>query len=381
MTKPTRKQIIFIIIGVLIIAAIVYGFLPKAQPVNTAIVEQAPLQVTIKEEGQTHVKHRYKITSPVTAFAHRITLDPGNEVEKGQQLVVLESPDLSPRHKAQTIAQVEAAEAALKRAREKADHAIEERERIERLEQKGAATQQQMEQAQAAAATAIAARNAARAKLKVSKAQAGLSDAVKKLPNKYILQAPISGRVLTVHHRSSGVVTAGQPLLTIGNVDQLELRIDVLSKDAVRISKGTRIIITQWGGTDSLVAKVTRIQPKGHTKISALGVEEQRVEVTAEFVSPRKKWDELGSGYHVLAEFIVWQSDSVLQVPTSALFRTPQDHWAVFVVESGTAHHRKVEVGHQTGLSAQILDGLSENDLVIVHPASDIEDGVEVEMQ
>ena len=153
-----------------------------------------------------------------------------------------------------------------------------------------------------------------------------------------------------------------------------------MSQDAVRITPGMRVVLEQWGGEDSLEATVTRVEQQGNEVISALGVEEQRVQVIAELTSQKEKWGALGSGYRVLARFIIWEEDNVLQVPTSALFRE-DENWAVFVVEDGMANRRSVSVGQQTGLSAQILEGLSEGDTVIIHPGDAIDDGKEVEAE
>ncbi len=195
-----------------------------------------------------------------------------------------------------------------------------------------------------------------------------------------MLRAPIPGSILAIHHKSAGYVNAGEPLLEIGNTDSLEVRVEVLSEDAVRIAPGMRVVLEQWGGEELLEAAVSRVERQGKVEVSALGVEEQRVQVVADLQSPYEKWKTLGSGYRVLARFMIWEKEDVLQVPASALFRT-EEGWAVFVVNDGEAHRQKVKVGRQTGLSAQILEGLPEGDEVIVHPGSDIEDGVKVEVQ
>lgn len=385
MKKPTRKQIILIIIGVLVITAIVYGFLPDAQPVQTARVTSAPLQVTVEEEGKTYVKQSYVISSPVTAFARRIQFEPGDSVEKGTSLVELEPPRSAPldsRAQAEAAARVDAAEASLDQAETKLEQATKERNRLERLANAGTATQQQLEQAQTEFEQALGSRNAARAELTAALAAAGEAgeESARQRVNR-VLRAPTTGRVLAVHHKSEGHIQAGESLMEIGNTDSLEVRVEVLSQDAVRITPGMRIILEQWGGEDSLEAAVTRVERQGSEVVSALGVEEQRVQVIAELTSPRETWETLGSGYRVLAKFIIWEDENVLQIPTSALFRENDENWAVFVVEDGTANRRIVTVGRQTGLSAQILDGLSEGDTVIIHPDAAIEDGIEVEAE
>lgn len=384
MNRPTRKQIILIIVGLLIAAVVAYGFLPGAVVVETARVQSDSLQVTVEEEGKTHAEETYTISSPIAAFVRRIDLEAGDAVKEGEELVWLEPPRstmLDPRSRAEAEARVKAAEASLEQANNQAELAISERDRLERLTGAGSATRQQLEQAQSEAVRAAAARNAARAEL--ASARAAVSSGAGKtggMPARTVLRAPAAGHVLAIHRKSEGFVNAGEPLVEIGNTDSLEVRIDVLSEDAVRISEGMRVVLDQWGGETSLEASVTRVERQGNVEVSALGVEEQRVQVIAELESPTEEWTRLGSGYRVLAEFIIWEDDNVLQVPASALFRK-EEGWALFVVEGGRAHRRIVTVGQQAGLNTQVLDGLSEGDLVIVHPGSEIEDGVKVDTE
>jgi HlyD family secretion protein len=192
------------------------------------------------------------------------------------------------------------------------------------------------------------------------------------------LKAPVDSRVLQLHHESEGVVATGEPLLEIGDPAALEIAVDVLSADAVRIRPGTAVRLLRWGGPDPLAAAVRTVEPTGFTKISALGVEEQRVWVIADIVSPRAEWEQLGDGYRVEAEFLLWEADEVLQVPASALFRVDDD-WSVYVIEQGKARLRSVGVGRSSGLATQILDGLQDGDTVILHPDDRIGDGVRVE--
>jgi HlyD family secretion protein len=188
------------------------------------------------------------------------------------------------------------------------------------------------------------------------------------------VRSPVSGRVLRVVRESEGVVNPGEPLLEIANARALEVEVEVLSADAVKMAPGTRVIFTRWGGEQPLEGRVRLVEPTGFTKISALGVEEQRVRVIADFTSPEDRWNRLGDGYRVEAAFVLWEDDSVLQVPASALFRQG-DGWAVFVVEKGTARRRAVAIGHRTGLAVHVLSGLQEGARVITHPDDAIEDG------
>ena len=175
-------------------------------------------------------------------------------------------------------------------------------------------------------------------------------------------------------------MNAGEPILEVGNAERLEIWTDVLSQDAVRIRPGTRVLIDRWGGDALLEAVVSRVEPQATTEISALGVEEQRVEVVADIVSPPGMWENLGTGYRVLSRFVIWENDRVLRIPTGALFRT-EDGWAVFAVENDTAVRKPVTVGRRAGLAVQVLSGLDEEDVVIVHPDAAIEEGVRVSPQ
>jgi HlyD family secretion protein len=196
-------------------------------------------------------------------------------------------------------------------------------------------------------------------------------------PETVKLRAPVASRVLQLHHESEGVVVTGEALLEIGDPAALEVAVDVLSADAVRIRPGTPVEFHRWGGELPLDGVVRSIEPTGFTKVSALGVEEQRVWVIADLTTPREQWQQLGDGYRVEAHFILWQEAAVLQVPASALFRTA-DGWAVFAVVDGRAQLTQVGIGHNNGLDTQIVAGLDAGTSVIVHPDDRVEDGVRV---
>jgi HlyD family secretion protein len=191
------------------------------------------------------------------------------------------------------------------------------------------------------------------------------------------VRSPVAGRVLAIHQESAGVVAAGQPLLDVGDSGELEVMIEVLSRDAVRIAPGGRVLLERWGGEAPLEGVVRTVEPTGFTKVSALGVEEQRVRVIADLASPPESWQRLGDGYRVEAKFIVWSSEDTLTVPSSALFRR-DDGWAAFVVEGGRAREKLVTPGHGSGLLTEVVAGLEEGATVVVHPGDAIADGVRV---
>ncbi|HSW29585.1 MAG TPA: efflux RND transporter periplasmic adaptor subunit, partial [Longimicrobiales bacterium] len=368
MFKITRKQVVLGAAAVAVLAALVWSFLPEPEPVQTAAVRRGPLQVIVEEEARTEVADRYTVSSPVSAWVRRIELEAGDSVVAGQSLASLEpprTPVLDPSNRTGAEARVRAAESAATQAR--AEHA-----RVERLAAAGAATRQALEQAAGAADRADAELDAARAALSGAAGAGGLAV-------EQVLRAPVAGRVLSIPSRSARHVNPAEPLVVIGSTEHLEVHADVLSQDAVRIRPGTRVMLEQWGGDTPLQAVVTRVEPQGFTSVSSLGVEEQRVRVVAAIESPPESWNGgLGAGYRVLARFVVWEGEDVLQVPSAALFRVGEE-WAAFVVEAGRAVRRTVKIGQQAGLDTQVLEGLQEGDQVIVHPGNAVEDGVAVE--
>ena len=396
MTGPTRRQILLIIAALLTAALVVYSFLPAPVPVRTARAEYAPLRETVEEEGETRVDQQYVISSPVAAFIRRIELDAGDPVRRGQPLGQLEAPRasiLDVRARDEASARVAAAEASLEQAREQARSAQASAEladadlkRIQALFESGAVARRDLDQARADASQADANLEAARARVETARAELAATRATLKSaakgdagqPVQQVLLSPVTGWVLAVHRRSEGFVNPGEPILEVGDIRRRQVWTDVLSQDAVRIRTGTRVSIDGWGGDVPLEAVVSRVEPLGVTEVSALGVEEQRVQIVADFVSPPEMWSGLGTGYRVLSRFVIWEAERVLQIPTGALFRT-QDGWSVFTVEQGRAHRKPVTVGRRAGLAAQVLSGLSEGEVVIVHPDTAVEEGVRVE--
>jgi len=392
----TRGRIGLLLLTLAIIAGLVYGFLPKPVPVDLATVERGPLAVSVEEEGKTRVMERYTVSAPAAGYARRIDLKVGDDVKAGQVLAILEparSDALDPRSRAQAQARVGAAEAALAAAREQVNAsgaesrlADQELKRARELARDQFLSAQAVDQAssrsQLAQANLQAAQhavNVARYDLETARAalirasSASTAGANERIP----VTSPITGRVLKVIHESEGTVAAGQPLIEVGNPETLEVEVEVLSTSAVRIAPGAKVVLDRWGGEAPLQAVVRRVEPTGFTKISALGVEEQRVRVIVDIAAPRAAWQRLGDGYRVEARFVIWEEADVLQVPTSALFRQ-NSGWAVFVREGEVARLRPVEVGQRTGLQSQILKGLDVDEQVVSHPDDKIADGVKI---
>jgi HlyD family secretion protein len=392
---PLRNRIPIIVFLLLAGSAIVWAFLPRPVSVETQKVSRGPLRVTVEEEGKTRVRDRFVVSSPVTGYARRVDLEVGDPVERRQVLAEIEpmrAESLDPRARATAEARVASAEAtlraALARAREaEAAHEYAEARlaRTRKLSEAELVPRDALEQAESEAKRTRAAKGSAddaaeAARHEVEAAQAVLTrggNAGGRGSEKVAVRSPVKGRVLAVRHESEGVVPAGTPLLEVGDPARLEVEVDVLSLDAVRIRPGTPVRFERWGGEFPLEGKVRHVEPAGFTKISALGVEEQRVLVIVDITSTREEWEGIGDGYRMEASFILWEEREVLQVPAGALFRTG-DRFAVYVLEKGRAKVRPVGVGKRNGLAAQVLSGLSEGETVIVHPGDTVSDGKKV---
>lgn len=391
-----RNHFGIIISAIIIIVIIGIGFIPRPVLVDIKIVQRAPLQVTIEEEGKTRVIDRYVLSAPVDGFARRIYMDVGDSVEKDQQIVFLEplrSKVLDPRSRAEAEARASAAKAASNAADRNvratdadAQFAASELERLKRLYDSRTISLERLQQSEANARRTRA--NLESAKFAVQVAQFEMTAAEAALnysaaqeageaPETVTIKAPVSGNILRIHHKSEGVVNKGDPLLEIGDPLSLEVEVDVLSRDAIKIPPGIKVLFERWGGDETLQGVVRTVEPVGFTKISALGVEEQRVLVIVDLTSPTDKWQRLGDGYRMETLFILWEGKDILQVPSSALFRH-NDDWSLFVVTDEQAEIRPVEIGHRSGISAQILSGLAEGDQVINHPGDNLEEGSRV---
>lgn len=394
-----KRKTGFLLLAVAIAAGLAWGFWPAPLPVEFARVTEAPLRVVVEEEGQTRVKDRFVLSAPVAGYLQRIQLDVGDRVEQGQVLAVLEPlrPEvLDPRSRARAEAQVAAAEAALHAAQEQAAAAAAETRfaraelaRKRRLQGDALISEGELDAAETRARQTGAEQRSADfavdvARFELEAAQTALQFSITgdaaAARETVKLRAPVASRVLQLHHESEGVVSTGEALLEIGDPAALEVAVDVLSADAVRIRPGTPVEFHRWGGELPLDGVVRRIEPTGFTKVSALGVEEQRVWVIADLTTPRELWQQLGDGYRVEAHFILWQEQAVLQVPASALFRHA-DGWAVFAIRDGKARRVAVQTGHSNGLVTQVLSGIEAGEIVIVHPDDRIEDGVRVDQQ
>jgi len=386
-----RRGLLLALAGALL-GALVYAWFPKPVPVDLAVVDHGLLRVTVDEDGRTQVKDRFVVSAPVTGGLGRVALDAGDAVDQGMVVArVLPAPPplLDERSRASAEARLQAAVAAqrqsrvhIQRAESGAGYATTEAARVRRLRRDGVATESELERVQladrSAAADLASARFAARiADHEVEMARIALRYVRGQQGGEELaIGSPVGGRVLKVLRKSEGVVAAGTPLLEVGDPAALEIVVDVLTGDAVRVRPGAAVVIDAWGGPP-LDGRVRRVEPSAFTRLSALGVEEQRVNVLIDLVPARERWASLGDGYRVEAHVVVWERPDAIKVPASAVFRHAQG-WAAYRVEQGAARLTRVEVGERTGREVEIVDGLAPGARVIVYPSDRVADGARV---
>ncbi len=397
-TPAKLRRILYWLFGlVLIIGAIVYAVRPVPVLVDTATTIHGPMEVTIDEDGVTRIRERYVVSTPLTGRLQRITFDVGDNVSASTTVLARMEPTdptlLDPREVAQAEARVRAAErkhasakAELAKAEVAVNFAESEMGRVRKLRASNASSElefaqrelefrQRTEEARAAGFAV----DIAEYELELEKAALLLTnpDAAEDSEMELSIKAPIDGRILRIYQESTAVVTAGSPLMEIGDPSDLEIVADVLSRDAVRIHSGDPVRLEHWGGSQPLQGRVRLVEPSGFTKLSALGVEEQRVNAIIDLDDPPKSRPTLGDNFRVDCRIAVWQSNDVLQIPTSALFRV-DGQWTVFTVSNQLAKQTAVEIGQSNGQFAEVIGGLDENAQVIVHPGDKVQDGIRV---
>jgi HlyD family secretion protein len=382
--------------ALILVALIVIGLWPKAQPVELGTVVRGPMQVTVDEEGMTRVKNRYIVSSPMGGLLRRIDWKPGAMVEAGKTvLAVLDTRGadlLDARSQAQAEAQVHAAEAALEQVTAQMQSAVAtaklahtDFERTRQLLAAGSVSRQEYEAAELKDTSAEQTSRAARFALNVAEFELQQARALllrgqasgAGQPKPYVITSPVSGRVLRVYQESERVVLAGTPLVEVGDASDIEARIEVLSRDAVAIKPGARVELQKWGGVMPLAGRVRVVEPSAFTKVSALGVEEQRVNVIVDILDPLQSRPTLGDAYRVEAKIVTWEHDDVLKAPAGAFFQRG-DQWETYMLSGRKATLKSVRLGHSNGLEAELLDGLEPGDEVIVYPGDRIADGVRV---
>jgi HlyD family secretion protein len=383
--------------GIVVIAALLFIALrPRPIEVELARVVRGAIRVTVDEEGITRIRDKFLITAPVTGTVSRIEIEAGDPVTRGQVVATMypeRAPLLDARTRAERTARVDATRAALEQARaeEKRSaaglaHAESEARRVRPLNKAGAISDAELETYETQAQSAAAAHRATvqavvQAASELEAARASLSEpaggATAARGRSIELRAPADGVVLRRLRESESVAPAGEGLLEIGARNQLEIVADFLSTDAVQIPVGATVIIDHWGGDASLNGRVRRIEPSGFTKVSALGVEEQRVNVIVDFSDPAAAWKALGDGYRVEVRAVLWEGVGVLKVPVGTLFRHGEA-WALFVVRDGRAERRTVTIGHRTDREAEVTAGVRGGESVVMHPNDALVEGARV---
>jgi len=409
MKSGLRKLVLFLVVAG-VVAAVGFGLVPEPALVDFATLDQGEIRVTVDQDGKTRIRERYIVSTPLGGRLLRIDLDPGDQVQAGKTLIATIEPRDPELLDARTIAQAEARVKAAEASLEKMGPILEERiagqeyaeAELKRLRDARknnalAVSTSDIEAKLLAYRTRTALLRSARhgeeisrfeldqaraALLRSRPSTSGVSEEDEAPDNNngrnFTIHSPIDGRVLRVFQESSAVVMPGTSLLELGDPTDLEVEIDVLSRDAVKIRPEALVLLEHWGGEKTLQGRVRLVEPAAFTKISTLGVEEQRVNIIVSLVDPPQDRESLGDGFRVEARIIVAEVADVLRVPTSALFRIGED-WAVFQVVDGAAREQIIRLGLQNGLAAEVVEGLSLGDEVIVHPGDNIEDGTSVE--
>jgi HlyD family secretion protein len=392
------KRILGAIVLGLVIAGLVWFAWPQAIPVDLATVSKGPMEVTVDDEGKTRVRDIYTVSAPLAGMVLRVPGRVGDQVAANETVVAVMQPMAPSFHDIRSHEELRAALAAADAAITLAEHEVHRIEKVlefsrsdlqraEALARTNTIAVKALEKAKIDVETNEAALASARAQLEVRRSErasaaarltgplaagAGPTDPACCMQ----IRAPVTGRILRIIQESEGVVQAGTPLIDIGNPTDLEVVADLLSTDAVLVAAGAPVLIDGWGGSE-IRGRVARIDPVGFVKISALGIEEQRVRTTIDFVDPPETWSRLGHDYRVIVHIPVWSASEATTVPVAALFRKG-DNWAVFAVADGRAHLAPVQIGQRNNRVAEVISGLSVGDRVVLHPSDRIQDGVSI---
>ncbi|SDR76479.1 efflux RND transporter periplasmic adaptor subunit [Opitutus sp. GAS368] len=379
--SPTRRlRWLPYVLGVGLVVALGFGLRPRPAPVETALATSGPLRATVSEEGKTRIKQRYVVSSPVTGQLRRVPFKPGAAIAAGDVVAVIEpmaASPLDPRSRALAEARRDSAVAALEQTRAAHALAINDLKRAQAMFDTGTLAPQDLDAAKIRETVAAREVVAAEGALRAAETELAVNNPAA-APALVEVRAPVAGRVLHVFQESERPVTAGTPLLDAGDPADLEVVIELLSRDGAALAPGARVALEQWGGPKPLDARVRLVEPAAFTKISALGVEEQRVNVVADIITPLTERPTLGDNFRVEARVIVWESEQVLKVPVSALFRRGGES-AAYVVRGGRAVLVPVEAGRSSGSEVQVLKGLTAGDEVILYPGDRVSDGQRVQ--
>ncbi|MCB1278420.1 HlyD family efflux transporter periplasmic adaptor subunit [Prosthecobacter sp.] len=390
----SRKVVFWSIAGALVLLMI-YALQPRPVEIETGVVHQGPLTVYVSEEGKTRIRNRYVVAAPVAGSMQRVTLKPGDTVKAGETVLTRIEPALSPlldaRARSQAQARVDAALATRSRANEDIEmartglkYAQANWDRVKNNTDKGTISDTDRDTFQREAEMKVREVRSTEFALQVAdfelaQARAALEQIDKPAAGGASIEvkAPVNGLVLRVQQESATIVTPGTPILELGDPTDLEIEAEILSRDAVAIKPGAHVTVEQWGGDEPAKATVRRVEPAAFTKVSALGVEEQRVLVLSDFVEQTPALKALGDRYRVEVRVAVWHSDDTLLVPAGALFREGSE-WKTFLYDDGNARVVVVKAGRTDGKLTQVLEGLKVGDEVLVHPPDTVKDGTSV---
>lgn len=370
-----------LIVGALLLIGLATAFWPEAAPVDLGKVSRGPMAVGVTDDGVTRAEDYYLVSAPVTGYLTRIELEAGDRVARGALITTMTgrpATPLDPRSTQELRNALVGASAAESGAAASLAQARRDLRRADQLAGRGFLPRAQLEAARTRVSTGEALLQQTRAE--VSRLRAALMQPSGAGNGGLVaVRAPSGGSVLTVVNESEGVIAEGTPLMTIGDPRRIEAVVDLLSREAVRVKVGDRVEITQWGGPDPLVGYVKLVEPFGRLKVSALGIEEQRVNVIVGFGSADAgKVARLGHGYQIDATIILWSRRDALRVPIGALFRGTDGAWRVFVVEHGRARQRKLAIGHLNDEFGEVLAGLADGEAVVLNPSNSLKDGARI---
>ncbi|MBT8099780.1 MAG: HlyD family efflux transporter periplasmic adaptor subunit [Gammaproteobacteria bacterium] len=398
MNVQSRRMLFWGSLVAIVVLGLIVAFFPRASIVDLVTIDHGELVITVNDEGETRVHDVYVLSAPVAGHMRRIELHAGDPVVALETVVAeiqpIDPAFLDPRTEAQARADVRAAESAkalaeaeVEQARAELEFAEREHARANALIEDGTISQRELDAAErnsrtrtAALATSIAALDVRNYELE--RARAALVSPTQTVASNQdcdciSIRSPVTGQVLRIQQQSEAVVAAGAPLIEIGDPRDLEIVVDLLSADAVKVEPGQRVIIERWGGDAPLAGRVRLVEPFGFTKISALGIEEQRVNVVIDLTSDEHEWQRLAHGYQVDVGIVLSETDDTLVLPLLALFRVGPD-WSVFVESNGRAELRKVEIGRRNSLDAEVLGGLEAGERVVLHPSDRVRAGVRI---
>jgi HlyD family secretion protein len=396
MRTPRTRTIVLLTAPVVLVGVLAVLFAPEPITVESSRVTRGPMTVTVASEGKTRVKDLYEVAAPLGGRLLRIAIRAGDKVVANDTLIGTIEPPQPQFHDARSRAELEAkaraaealhalAEADLVRAQADLEFARAEVVRKKNLSTTGAESQRSYEQAERDLKIRDAALVVAEKTIKQRKSEMESAKASLMTPGHngrgeteawIEIRSPVSGRVLNVLKESETIVAAGMPLIQVGDPAKLEVMLEMLSEDAVKVREGASARLEGWGG-ERLNGRVRRVEPFGFTKVSALGVEEQRVRVLLDFTDPVEAWRALGHGYRINAKIVIWEGANVVKLPIGALFRHGSN-WATYVVRGGITELRMLTVGHLNDTEAEILNGVTEGEIVILHPSDRVTAGIPV---